>query len=175
MIQKINHFLRQNLGFKKVAAPQAHPKGYNVLVSSLSIAEIQVRLLRCTKPQGEKRLPDDAQKYLFLGNVHFQHFELVRTLWQPNSFLVIAQGHLEETSSGTLIWLRYRIFRSTFWTIVLGLLLGIFVGTWFLWGQIWWNAFISYLLSFVHLFFSLENIRRQRRLVYERIVEALQT
>ncbi|WP_211220119.1 hypothetical protein [Hugenholtzia roseola] len=176
MLQKLNHFLRQSLSFKKSQLPaKKRTKSYRVLVSSLTVAEIQLRLLHYTKPTDEKRRADDAERYLFLGNIHFSYFELIRTVWQPHSFLVIAQGHVESTSTGTLIWLRYRVFKSTFWVVGLGLLLGIVMGLWFLWENIWWNAFISFLLAFLHLFFSIENIRRQRKLIYERIVEVLQT
>ncbi len=69
-------------------------------------------------------LPEEGPKrFFFVGQVEKYNFRIFRKITQPNNYLPLIFGRFEKTSSGSLIFLEYRLFQSTkyfllFWSLV---------------------------------------------------------
>lgn len=88
------------------------------------------RLRRVTHLQGWPVLP--GPEPLFLGHIHDTAFRLALFVPQPDSFMPQITGHIEPTRSGSLLWLRMSVFRSTWWILAFWFLFDLGVAVYFL-------------------------------------------
>lgn len=85
------------------------PQKTKTLVLPLTAHEVLTRLDAATNP------PDKApHKFTpLMGHVDEDHFQLALRVRRPNGFVPIANGKIEKTSNGCLIFLTYSLMPST--------------------------------------------------------------
>lgn len=100
------------------------PNHSEVLVSSLSIKEVEGRLEKVTLDINFLDYEQRLQKgFKFNGKVEKGSFRLSLAIDKPDSFIPLILGKIEATPRGSILFLRYRLFPSStfflgFWTIV---------------------------------------------------------
>jgi hypothetical protein len=60
---------------------------------------------------------------VFQGLIADDHFRISQSLRHPNNFVPMIEGHLDETSHGSIIFIKYKLFFSSvmflvFWTFI---------------------------------------------------------
>lgn len=108
------------------------PRTRETLVLPFGGEEVEKRLWQTTYPVREgEEIPDQQEAYfLFNGWVKNRKFRISRKLKYPEAFLPILKGLIEESSTGSIVLIKYRLFFGTaifvvFWTIVT-LLIGLY-------------------------------------------------
>ncbi|MTI31854.1 hypothetical protein [Xanthovirga aplysinae] len=108
------------------------PVWWETIVLPQQADEIKYRIWRVTKSvRPELKWPNVQEKsFLFNGWIEDKHFRISRILTYPNNYIPLIIGEIEETSTGCIVFLKYKLFFFTrffliFWTIVT-LLLSLF-------------------------------------------------
>lgn len=70
---------------------------------------------------------------VFTGKVHESSFKVSLNITKPQSFIPLIEGTVDQTSSGSLIFVKYRFFPGTifflsFWSLITVLMAVIFFG-----------------------------------------------
>lgn len=95
------------------------------IVSRNTAEDVEKKLWLSTYPVKEGAyMPDKGDnEFLFNGWINNRRFKISRRLKSPENFLPLIKGTVEETSMGSLIFLRYSLFFSSnfflvFWSVV---------------------------------------------------------
>ncbi|EMR02508.1 hypothetical protein [Cesiribacter andamanensis] len=104
---------------------QLLPYKEETIILPYSALEAYRRLKALTKPvnEGLHYSPAEDRAFLFNGLLKKEGFRISRKLVRPENFLPLLVGHIEATSVGCLVFVRYRLFFATtlylvFWTVV---------------------------------------------------------
>lgn len=119
--------------------------------------------------------PEDRNKIFFNGIVRESSFRLSLSLRRPNNYIPLACGEVENTSSGSIIFITYKLFPGTirllaFWTAI-SFLFALFFAIPY---QAYWYAAISFSLGLVNYIISLENFKAQVRKTQRALQKALE-
>lgn len=110
------------------------PRKRETIVLPFPGQEVYERIWKSVKPiKGEVFMFDEPdQQFLFNGWVKRDKFSISLKVARPQNFLPVIRGKIEETSSGSIIFVKYRMFPTSsgfliFWMIIT-LLMAIFFG-----------------------------------------------
>ena len=137
--------------------------------SSTFLSELQ----RVTKPYGETpNRKKDFLNYHFTGKITPTTFQITRTVAEPNNFLFIAQGSVESSSKGCIIFVRFKMFAFTKFLMIFFGLLGL-LATLFLLvhEQNWLYGGVTGVFTCIHTLVCLLNLKRQHQLVQTMLEE----
>lgn len=104
------------------------PAQSEILISQLPAEEIFRRLHLAVKPANYQSFrnrsleQDAAEVFLFNGRVSLTGFAISQVVSKPDNFLPLIQGKIEGASTGSLVYLKFRLFPSVKY----------FLGFWFL-------------------------------------------
>ena len=101
------------------------------LVLSHSAKEIRRLLELNTRPVAGHYANDRFSKHLFNGWVRKNKFCLSRRIKQPDNFIPLMQGKIDETSLGSIVFIRYRLFPSTFYFLIFWSVLTLMIALFF--------------------------------------------
>jgi hypothetical protein len=135
--------------------------------------DLKQATLESTRPYRPSR--SESRRFLFNGRIQEPAFRISRMLRSPETFLPLVVGSIEPTSTGCLVFLRYRLFPSTlgfliFWSVIC-LLLGFFF---LLIHQELLYALLTFAIGAGNFLISLKNFHLQLR-VTRRILLPLLT
>ena len=90
------------------------------IVSPLSAEEVHTRLQTIVKRGRSTRW--NPEEHLFMGKLKPNQFDISRILIRPENFMPRIQGRIEESSKGSILFLRYTLEFSTrmfyiFWSL----------------------------------------------------------
>lgn len=109
------------------------PNHTEILVSSLSKSEVLNRLEAVTRdPNFLAYEAGQNQGYFFNGTLQKSGFSISQVIHKADSFLPLIQGKIEDTPSGSILFLNYSLFPGSifflaFWSVVT-ILLALFFG-----------------------------------------------
>ena len=110
------------------------PRKRETIVLPFPAQEVYERIWKSVKPVKEGILIFDEpdQQFLFNGWVKKDKFSISLKVVRPQNFLPIIVGNIEETSTGSIIFVTYRMFPTSFaflmfWSVIT-LLMAIFFG-----------------------------------------------
>ncbi|MDN5203968.1 hypothetical protein QQ008_21435 [Fulvivirgaceae bacterium BMA10] len=119
---------------------------------------------------------NEEHDYLFNGWIENGEFSISRKIKAPQNFLPLVKGSIEETSSGAIIFVQYKLFQSTrffliFWSFITALI--------FLFFLIVINQYVYALLSlslglfnYVIAWLSFrQQIKKTRTLIHQVLLE----
>lgn len=124
-------------------------------------------LRHITKPYGEKpHRKKDFINYRFAGKITPTGFRLTRTVAEPNNFLFIAEGNVERSSKGCIVFVHFKMFAFTKFLMIffglLGLLASLFL---IVEEQNWLYAGLAAVFTCLHTLVCVLNLKRQRQLI----------
>lgn len=151
------------------------PQKTETLVLPSSSQEMLQRLERVVYT-AEDKLNDveEDELHVFTGTIFQNAFVISLKLKRPDNFIPIINGNIEDTSKGSIVFLKYRLFKSTkmfllFWTAVifiLALLLILFQG------KVWF-AVIAILASIANYLVTVVNFNRKVKQSREYLMDVL--
>ncbi|MCC5929294.1 MAG: hypothetical protein JJU28_08630 [Cyclobacteriaceae bacterium] len=126
-------------------------------------------------PEETLENPEDRNKIFFNGYVRESSFRLSLALRRPNNYIPLVCGDVENTSSGSIIFITYKLFPGTvrlltFWSAISFLFTLFFAIPY----QAYWYAAISFSLGLVNYIISLENFKAQVRKTQRALQKALE-
>ena len=144
------------------------------IVSSLNQEEIEQRLENVLNPTfSEGKINySSGNHWLFNGYLKNGKFRISRVIKAPQNFLPLIIGEIESTSLGSIIFLKYRLFRSTIVFLSAWSLLSVSIGSMFLilYQEIIY-AIIAYSLGIINYAIAIANFSRElktsRKVLYE--------
>ena len=96
--------------------------------------EVYERIWKSVKPvkEGLLILEEPEHPFLFNGWVKKDKFSISLKVARPQNFLPVMNGNIEETSAGSIIFVKYRLFPTStafllFWSVIT-LLMAVFFG-----------------------------------------------
>lgn len=97
------------------------PSASDTIVLGISAEKAIMQLKKNTRSEDDERSSFDGYIY-FNGEVRKSSFSISLKITKPNSFIPIILGRLEPTSTGSLLFLNYTLFKSTkayiiFWSL----------------------------------------------------------
>jgi hypothetical protein len=126
--------------------------------------EARRRLQRLTRPVGEglAYTTTEERQFLFNGLLKGERFRISRKLVRPENFLPLLVGHIEATSVGCLVFVRYRLFFATAMYLVFWSVVCVLMGLFFLIHQeAWGYAAIAFGLGFIQYLIAIKNFSLQ--------------
>jgi hypothetical protein len=116
------------------------PEKNETLVLPLSRAQVCNVLDKNIRPleKGYRRY-DPA--FLFNGWIKKEKFCISRLIRHPDNFLPLINGHIDATSRGSLLYLRYRLFPSTLYFLIFWSILTVMMAVFFfvVYGLFWYG------------------------------------
>ena len=89
------------------------PNDSETLVVSKSAGQVLHLLNKASASQNVVYDEHEHAKKLFVGNVHHHSFHLSIRPKRPNSYIPVMSGEVESTSSGSIVFVTYKLFPST--------------------------------------------------------------
>lgn len=135
------------------------------IVSSYSAKEVYRRLWVVTLPGRDAEWePDvDEKDLLFNGRVQKSHFRISLKVKRANNFLPLLRGSIEDTSRGSIVFIRYRLFIWTLSFLIFWSVLTTFFSIYFLYEKAYVNAAFSLAMGIANYAISLLNFKKQVR------------
>lgn len=140
------------------------PYTYETIVSSSDSEALYKRLWNVTEPNGEDEwMPDvEDEQLMFVGKVKQYGFQLSRRVQRANNYLPLMRGHIESTSLGSIVFIRYRLFLWTFSFLVFWSVLTMIFALYFMvYEEVYVNAIVSLLLGVANYVVAVLNFHRQ--------------
>lgn len=110
------------------------PRKRETIVLPFPAREVYERIWKSVKPvqDGILTLDEPDQQFLFNGWVKQDKFSISLKVARPQNFLPVITGIIEETSTGSIIFVKYRMFPVSkafllFWSVIT-LLIALFFG-----------------------------------------------
>ncbi len=110
------------------------PRNRETIVLPFSAREVYERIWKSVKPieEGFLTFDDPDTQFLFNGWVKQDKFSISLKIARPQNFLPVITGTIEETSTGSIIFVKYRMFPVSkafllFWSVIT-LLIALFFG-----------------------------------------------
>ncbi len=110
------------------------PRSRETIVLPFLAREVYERIWKSVKPvkNGLLLIEEPEQPFLFNGWVKKDKFSISLKVARPQNFLPVMNGTIEETSTGSIIFVKYRMFPTSatflvFWSVVT-LLMAVFFG-----------------------------------------------
>jgi hypothetical protein len=107
---------------------QIFPYHSEILILPFHVDEVLKKLKLSVLFERTVFNPEEHPKtYLFVGQINDYSFRIFRKITQSDNYLPLISGRLENTSSGCILFIKYRLFKSTsffliFWsTLSIGL------------------------------------------------------
>lgn len=133
------------------------------LVVALAPEEVITRLKLAISPENLPKNPVYFERVFFNGTVVKNKFCLSLKITRPNSFLPMVFGTIEPTSSGCIVFLKYKLFPSTRLHIFFWLLFIMIAGvTASFQLHNWWMILLSVSLGAVIFFVTQANFKMQK-------------
>ncbi|MDH5475331.1 MAG: hypothetical protein OEX22_06540 [Cyclobacteriaceae bacterium] len=137
------------------------PKKTETLVLTRSSTELINRLERRVSTPDNKQ-EDDKNHYQFIGTIEDNAFVISLKLNKADNFIPIIHGNIEDTSKGSIVFLKYTLFKSTkmflvFWTILIFLISLMFI---VFKGEMWY-ASLALFVSLANYMVTIINFRRK--------------
>lgn len=149
------------------------PRQTETVISPLQPSEINRRLDGLTASPS-LRSNRNSKGMVFQGRVHNRNFILSRKISHPNNFIPLVNGRIESTSKGSIIFIKYTLFRSSL------LFLSFAIGIAFLVGVIFilldlptLYTITAFALGLANYLVTLLNFNRQVRITHEALLDAL--
>jgi len=108
-------------------------------------------------------MPDvEDEQLMFVGKVKQYGFQLSRRVQRANNYLPLMRGHIESTSLGSIVFIRYRLFLWTFSFLVFWSVLTMIFALYFMvYEEVYVNAIVSLLLGVANYVVAVLNFHRQ--------------
>jgi hypothetical protein len=152
------------------------PYRHETIILPYPSEEAIARLRPLTRPvdKGYAYRTEDERRFLFNGILKKSSFRISRRILKPENFLPLVVGQLENTSVGSLLFVRYRLFFSTamylvFWSAVC-LLLSLFF---LIYHEAWLYASVAFGIGCVQYIIAVKNFSLQVRRSRQDLEKAL--
>ncbi len=149
------------------------PRQTETVISPLQPSEINRRLdgLTVSPSLRSNRPEEDA---MFQGRIHNRTFVLSRKIRHPNNFIPLVNGRIESTSKGSIIFIKYSLFRSSLMFLSFSIGIAFLIGLIFIFtGLPELYSITAFALGLANYLVTLLNFNRQVRLTHEALLEAL--
>lgn len=139
------------------------PKKTEILVLPTPSWELLKRLNYIVYTTDDKQQEAAENEYhLFTGTIDQNAFVLSLKMKRPDNFIPLIKGNIEDTSKGSIVFLKYTLFKSTrmflvFWTVLIFILAIILI---VLQGKFWY-ASIALLASIANYAVTMINFGRK--------------
>lgn len=132
------------------------------LVLPYNADEIIKKLSHSVLIENAELLPEErAKNYHFVGRVEKNYFKIFRKITQPNNYLPLIFGSIEKTSSGSIIFLEYKLFQSTKYFLLFWSLISLGMGIFLMFNQkLYFYAALSFLLGIINYYITVVNFSR---------------
>jgi hypothetical protein len=127
---------------------------------------VEKRLWEKTMPikPGEEMADIKDDEFLFDGWVKNGHFRISRKLKHPEIFMPILKGSIEPTSSGCIVFIRYRLSFSTAFLVIFWTIATLLIGLYFLLlEKIYGYAILSFLFGGINYWIAMVNFNMQSK------------
>ena len=150
------------------------PYERETIVVSKSAEEVLHHLKEAsTKVNLVQNHQEHTQK-IFVGSVHKTKFQLSTRPKRPNSFIPVMNGEVESTSSGSIVFINYTLYRSTrmylvFWSVLvaaIGIVSSVQVSGYFM------PSICALVLTLIH-FVAWANFKMQVRITRDTLMKSL--
>lgn len=149
------------------------PRQSETVISPLTPAMVSRRLDSLTASPSLRSNRFDKNK-LFQGKIGNFSFVLSRKVTQPNNFIPLVNGTIESTSKGSIIFIKYSLFRSSMLFLVFAMGIALIIGLIFiLTKSTWLYSITSFALGLASYLVTLLNFNRQVRISHETLLDAL--
>ncbi len=148
------------------------PRQSETVISTLSPAAINRRLDGLTaSPSLRSEQGDDK---VFQGRIRNRTFVLSRKVRHANNFIPLVNGRIEPTSKGSIIFIKYSLFRSSLMFLSFAIGIALIVGVCFiLVGLPKLYIITAFSLGLANYLVTFLNFNRQVRLTHESLLDAL--
>lgn len=149
------------------------PSQTETISSKLSPAQIE-KILSSITAAPTLRINTAEKNKVFQGKIGNLSFVISQRISHPNNFVPLVHGVIEPTRNGSIIFLKYMLFRSSVMFLIIALLISGIVGVCFLWiNSAWAYGAIAFSLGFANYFVTLLNFKKQVRITRNHLLEAL--
>lgn len=147
------------------------PYKTETVVSTLPANEVLLRLHLATMP-AEKR--EKGSGAVFQGLIADDHFRISQNLRHPNNFVPLIEGTLDETSHGSIIYIKYKLFFSSVMFLVFWTFITIGAGAFLIFvnSNIWYAA-LAFGLGGLNYLIVILNFNKQVRISHNLLLEKL--
>ncbi|MEJ2003950.1 MAG: hypothetical protein P8X57_03080 [Cyclobacteriaceae bacterium] len=147
------------------------PYKTETLVSTLPPNEVLLRLHLATMP-AEKR--EKGSDMVFQGIIADDHFRISQNLRHPNNFVPMIEGTLDETSHGSIIFIKYKLFFSSVMFLVFWTFVTIGVGAFLIFtNNSFWYAGLAFFLGALNYLIVILNFNKQVGISHNLLLERL--
>lgn len=142
------------------------PKKTETLVLPTSSQKLMERLDRIVYTfENKKEDQFEKSSYLFTGTIDHNDFILSLKLQRPDNFIPLITGKIEDTSKGSIVFIKYTLFKSTrmflvFWTVLIFLLAIVLIA---IQGKVWYGS-VALMVSLANYSVTVINFRRKVKL-----------
>lgn len=111
---------------------QILPYHTETLVLPYTLDELKMKLENGVLPEEEvNNSTISFERFQFVGKLNSTFFRIFRRIREPNNYIPLITGRIEGTSTGSLLFLKFSLFKSTqfflvFWSFI-SLCLGLFL------------------------------------------------
>ena len=149
------------------------PKETETLVLTTPSQELLKRLDHVVYTAEDKNNESEEEEYqLFTGTIEQNAFVLSLKMKRPDNFIPLIKGNVEDTSKGSIVFLKYTLFKSTrmflvFWTVIIFILALILIA---LQGKFWYGS-LALLLSLANYTVTVVNFRRKMKVIRDYLMK----
>lgn len=151
------------------------PKETETLVLPTPSQELLNRLDRIVyyADENQDEQAKNDEYHLFTGTIDQNAFVLSLKMKRPDNFIPLIKGNIEDTSKGSIVFLKYTLFRSTrmfliFWTGLIFVLALILIA---MQGKFWYGS-IALLVSIANYTVTVINFRRKVKISRDYLMKA---
>jgi hypothetical protein len=149
------------------------PRQTETVISPLQPSEINRRLDGLTASPSLRSNRTEEDK-LFQGRVHNRSFVLSRKISHPNNFIPLVNGRIESTSKGSIIFIKYSLFKSSLLFLSFAIGIAFIIGLLFILLDLpELYSITAFALGLANYLVTLLNFNRQVRMTHEALLEAL--
>lgn len=149
------------------------PSQTETISSKLSPAQIE-KILSSITAAPTLKINKTARHMVFQGKVGNLSFIISQRISHPNNFVPLVRGIIEPTRNGSIIFLKYMLFRSSVMFLIIALLMSAIIGVSFLAvNSTWTYSAIAFALGFANYLVTLLNFQKQVRITRNLLLEAL--
>ncbi len=149
------------------------PRQTETVISPLTPAMISRRLDSLTASPSLRSNRFDKDK-LFQGKVGNYSFVVSRKISHPNNFIPLVNGTVESTSKGSIIFIKYTLFRSSLLFLSFAIIIAVLIGIAFIFtGLPWLYSITAFAFGLANYLVTLLNFNRQVRITHESLLNTL--
>lgn len=131
------------------------------LVLPVQAKEVTDKLFTKVLPEQEvMSFEKSLEEYLYVGTTGTSWFIIYRKLHQPDNFLPLIYGRLEGTSVGCILFLTYKLFKSTIIFLTFWSFISLSLSSYLFSQKLFFEGSVTLLLGIGNYFVTIANFNR---------------